>query len=271
MENNTIKFANIVEFPAKDATGFSNRYNTNTDELRTIFRKIPPNKHIQMTVTKKIDGVSSVVVAFVIEDSKIYSADLRKQITDNSLDWEWDDGAINFAEKDRKWHIHALQQYLLPHTRWSQREKGGSNYFILTTLYTPTQKSIQLPHYFRAAIEDYVLNYYTSVEAEYNNDEVAAICLRTELISGKAEPTSATTWLGHNRKMPTSYRSTTTPAGWSTLLYNLKVSKFAKQVFERKWRTSDARIDKLKQYQESGRIPQHMWKKLPQSAKDKDL
>ena len=271
MDNNTVKFSNIINFSSKDASGFSNRYNTNTDELKTIFEKIPPNKHIQMTVTKKIDGVSSVVVAFVIEDSKIDSADLRTQIAEKAIQWEWGNPGINFADKDREWHIHALEQYLLPHTRWSQREKGGLNYFILTTLYTPTQKSIQLPHYFRAAIEDYVLNYYTYVEGQYNNNEVAAICLRTELISGKAEPTSATTWLGHNRKMPTSNKSTTTPAGWSSLLYNLKVSKFAKQVFERRWRTSDARIDKMKQYQESGKIPQHMWKKIPQSAKDKDL
>ena len=271
MDNNTVKFADIVNFPSKDATGFSNRYNTNTDELRTILGKIQPNKHIKMTVTKKIDGVSSVVVAFVIEDSKINSDDLRKQIMDNSIKWEWDDEGINFADKDREWHIHALEQYLLPHTRWSQRKKDGSDYFILTSFYTPTQKSIQLPHYFRAEIEDYVLNYYTHVKTQYDRNQVAAICLRTELISGKAEPTSATTWLGHNRKMPTSYKSTTTPAGWSSLLYNLKVSKFAKEVFEKRWRTSQTRIDKLKQYQESGRIPQHLWKKLPQSAEEKDL
>ena len=125
MENNTIKFANIVEFPAEDATGFSNRYNTNTDELKTIFGKIPPNKHILMTVTKKIDGVSSVVVAFVIKDSKIVSPDLRRQITENSISWEWEDTTIDYAEKDRKWHINALEQYLLPHTRWSQERRAA--------------------------------------------------------------------------------------------------------------------------------------------------
>ena len=63
-----IKFQHMVSLPdvtANGQGGFSNRFNMDMHELKTAGDKFK-SKQMRWTATRKVDGVSSMVVAFVM-------------------------------------------------------------------------------------------------------------------------------------------------------------------------------------------------------------
>ena len=69
-QSKPVKFARMVDLPDmtdNNQGGFSNRYNIDTHELGESLRKLEKfkTKKMQVTVTQKVDGVSSMLVAFV--------------------------------------------------------------------------------------------------------------------------------------------------------------------------------------------------------------
>lgn len=210
-----IKFEDIVQFDG--STGFSNRSNCYVSDLRSFLKNIPAQETHEFVVTKKIDGVAVMIVAFI-----------GKQITPKAgesvhiiEDWPWDRNKSDFTEdKNAEFYRKALRAYLLPHTVWSRRENGGQDYYLNIALYSPTCKSLQIPHYLRKGIEDYVIAYYQSIPDNDRppDDKIKSIILRGELFIGKAGPTAATTFLGHHRTLKTGKDGVKYPWMWSQIL-----------------------------------------------------
>ena len=210
-----IKFEDIVQF--NGSTGFSNRSNCYVSDLRSFLHSIPAGEKHDFVMTKKIDGVAVMIVAFI-----------GKQITPRAgesvhiiEEWPWDRDKSDFTEDNNaEFYRKALRAYLLPHTVWSRRENGGEPYYLNIALYSPTCKSLQIPHYLRKGIEDYVIAYYRSIPDEDRppEDKIKSIILRGELFVGKAGPTAATTFLQHHRRLNTGKVDGNYPWMWSQIL-----------------------------------------------------
>lgn len=247
-EGPKVKFAGIIKFPQE---GFSNRRNTDVAGLKKALENKNVNDTIHLTLTRKVDGVATLVVAFITPQSDAVDNAFEKLIDKNKVidNWPWDSDSINNRidelSRDGPWQRKALRAFLLPHTMWSLRTfAGGQQYYINISLYSATEKSLQIPHYLRRGIEDYICNFYGSVLTSNGGLKAKALraehlqCLafRTELIVGKAEPSAATTFLGKNRRLRSSDVSGFSPLSWPSLLYHLKAKHFAKEVMEAKWR-----------------------------------
>lgn len=209
-----IKFEDIVQFDG--STGFSNRSNCYVSDLRSFLKNIPARETHDFVVTKKIDGVAVMIVAFI--GTKITAKDVKSvHIIEK---WPWDDTSDFTDEKNAEFYRKALRAYLLPHTVWSKREKNGQEYYLNIALYSPTCKSLQIPHYLRKGIEDYVIAYYQSIpdNDRPSDDKIKSIILRGELFIGKAGPTAATTFLGHHRTLKTGKDGVKYPWMWSQIL-----------------------------------------------------
>ena len=210
-----IKFEDIVQF--NGSTGFSNRSNCYVSDLRSFLKSIPAGEKHDFVLTKKIDGVAVMIVAFIGEHITAKAGESVHIIEE----WPWDRNNSDFTEDNNaEFYRKALRAYLLPHTVWSKRNKGGQPYYLNIALYSPTCKSLQIPHYLRKGIEDYVIAYYQSIpdKDRPSDNKIKSIILRGELFVGKAGPTAATTFLQHHRKLNTGKDSGNYPWTWSQIL-----------------------------------------------------
>ena len=257
-----VKFSGIIKFPEE---GFSNRRNTDVEGVELALKQRNPDVTEMLTLTRKVDGVATLVVALIAPVTgpvRGLFAELEKD--DKVLSWPWDEYAVDdnakkaiwdsFA-KNQQWQRKALRAFLLPHTIWSKRiwhdGAGGVKYsfYVNISLYSPTEKSLQIPHYLRRGIEDYIGKFYHSIlskdvdrkrkaeQAEF----LQCLAFRTELIVGKAEPSAATTFISKNRRMRDSAAKGTTVLFWPSLVNALKEMHFAEDVLEKKWRDQDKR------------------------------
>lgn len=249
-----VKFLHMVNLP--DLTdngqgGFSNRFNMDAAELEAAgvdFR----NRKMRWTATRKVDGVSSMVVAFVMPVNDKTQEALKDCAR---IEWWWDYQAnsekagITRETSENAWIRHyggndkerakflevATRAFLLPRTVWSNRYvSNNERYYINVSIYAPNGKCLLLPHYMRAPMEDYCIQYYKSLVrknpsaawiTEVENGKPKVLAFRTEIILGKAEPSDAATFVGKLRKMPSS-KGDKKITSWQSIIHHTAMIHF---------------------------------------------
>lgn len=254
MNAKPVKFMHMVNLPdmtVQQQGGFSNRFNTNVEEFRkaadAINRK---NQTVRWTVTRKVDGVSCMVVAFVLPKNNTTQAmmqhldppgnDTKAIAQARIVSWQWDrqvaSGSTSVAEQEyadmwqdhphrhRRFHLLATRAFLLPRTVWSKRTLLGQEFYVNVSLYAPNGDCLKLPHYLRVSMENYSLLYYINkaradrlwaAEAEKGNAKVLAF--RAEMILGKAEPSDASTFMNKLRKLKSNRSNLGLASSWPNI------------------------------------------------------
>lgn len=249
-----IKFQHMVSLPdvtSNGQGGFSNRFNMDMEELKTAGNKFK-SKQMRWTATRKVDGVSSMVVAFVMPMNDATTQALRDC---PKITWQWDYEArrmeagtrqdmaraewidILSADPDARarFYQNATRAFLLPRTIWSQRYVPNDQYYYINvSVYAPNGKCLQMPHYMRAPVEDYCIQYYRNLikrEAgqpwirEVVNGKPKVLAFRTEIIMGKAEPVDASTFIDKLRKLNCA-KGNDMISSWKSIIYHTAVSTF---------------------------------------------